>query len=95
MVDNLFLYPDFIAPNSSLEASAMSETERFWLIDREFTSRFSVDDSKVYCNVDCGLTVETARAFIRKKAAKGVNIDIAGIPNHSTMPGAHTQLNEF
>ena len=95
MVDHLFLYPDFIAPNSSLEASAMGETERFWLIDREFTDRFGSDDSKLYCNLDCGATVETARAYIRKKAAKGINIDIAGIPNHSTTPGAHTQFHDL
>jgi hypothetical protein len=92
MVDHLFLYPDFIAPGSSLEASSMGAHERFWLVDREFTDRFGVDECKLFFDLTCGLTVEAARAYICKKAARGINIDIKGVPDHSTAHGAHKQF---
>ena len=39
LIDHLFLYPDFIAPLSSLSTTNLDPTERYWLIPRDLFDR--------------------------------------------------------
>jgi hypothetical protein len=93
MLDHVFLYPDYIAPESGLSKTRLAEGERYWHLPRNLFDRRGLAISPDFCELACGTTVATARAFILHNRAEGINTPYPTPPpeNFPTHVGAHSQ----
>ena len=106
IIDHLFIYPDF-HPGiiSNMDTTNIEPFERYWIIPRQLSERRDTstvirdrkDDNNNnitdFFTSSFANTIDSTRTYLHSKQATGININVQGFTNYSTVINCHSQNN--